>query len=86
MGEFDPYYLWLGIPPKDQPPNHYRLLGVDLYESNIDVIARAADRQMAYLRSLGATEHLEETQRLLGEITNASRTLLDPAARQAYDT
>lgn len=23
---FDPYHKWLGIPPKDQPPNHYRLL------------------------------------------------------------
>lgn len=27
---FDPYHQWLGIPPKDQPPNHYRLLGVSL--------------------------------------------------------
>jgi hypothetical protein len=22
---FDGYYKWLGIPPKGQPPNHYRL-------------------------------------------------------------
>ena len=35
---FDPYHKWLGIPPKDQPPNHYRLLGVDLFESDPDVI------------------------------------------------
>ena len=26
----DPYHRWLGIQPKDQPPNHYRLLGVEL--------------------------------------------------------
>ena len=25
---FDPYESWLGIPPEDQPPNHYRLLGL----------------------------------------------------------
>ena len=25
---FDPYHKWLGIPPEDQPPHHYRLLGV----------------------------------------------------------
>ena len=31
---FDPYHDWLGIAPKDQPPNHYRLLGVDLFEAN----------------------------------------------------
>ena len=40
---FDPYYTWLGIPPKDQPPNHYRLLAIERFESNADVIANAAD-------------------------------------------
>ena len=34
----DPYYLWLGIPPSEQPPNHYRLLGVSAFESNEQVI------------------------------------------------
>ena len=24
----DPYHVWLGIPPEEQPPNHYRLLGI----------------------------------------------------------
>lgn len=23
---FDPYHRWLGIPPSEQPANHYRLL------------------------------------------------------------
>ena len=31
---FDPYHKWLGIPPQDQPPNHYRLLGVELFETD----------------------------------------------------
>ena len=39
---FDPYYRWLGIPPKDQPANHYRLLGIDLFESNPEVIRDGA--------------------------------------------
>ena len=26
---FDPYYTWLGIPPEEQPPDHYRLIGPD---------------------------------------------------------
>ena len=42
----DPYHAWLGIPPKDQPPNHYRLLGLELFEENRDVIAVATDRTM----------------------------------------
>ena len=40
---FDPYHRWLAIPPKDQPPNHYRLLGVELFEADPDVIENAAD-------------------------------------------
>ena len=42
---FDPYLNWLGIPPHEQPPNFYRLLGVVLFESGREVIEQAADRQ-----------------------------------------
>jgi hypothetical protein len=46
MGDaFDPYYAWLSIPPKDQPPHYYRLLGLELFEPNPDVIERVVDRQ-----------------------------------------
>ena len=45
--EFDPYRMWLGIPPEEQPPNIYRLLGIGLFEADLDVIQEAADRQMA---------------------------------------
>ena len=51
MDSFDHYYEWLGIPREQQPPNHYRLLGIELFESNADVIEHAADRQMAHVRS-----------------------------------
>jgi hypothetical protein len=34
VNEFDPYCQWLGIPAKDQPPNHYRLLAIELFEPN----------------------------------------------------
>lgn len=47
--EFDPYYTWLGIAPEEQPPNHYRLLGIRLFEDNADVISNAADREMGHL-------------------------------------
>jgi hypothetical protein len=30
--KIDPYHLWLGIPRERQPPNHYTLLGVELFE------------------------------------------------------
>ena len=45
--EFDPYYKWLGILPKDQPPHHYRLLGIEVFEDDLQVIEAAADRQLS---------------------------------------
>ncbi len=35
----------LGSRPKDQPPNHYRLLGLEAFESDPEVIESAADQQ-----------------------------------------
>jgi hypothetical protein len=48
---FDPYLSWLGIRAAERPPNHYRLLGIELFERDSDVIATAADRQMTHIRS-----------------------------------
>src|SRR5208337_1390693 len=48
---FDPYHQWLGIPPGEQPPHHYRLLGIASFEDNPKIIESAADRQMAHLRT-----------------------------------
>jgi hypothetical protein len=82
---FDPYHKWLGIPPKDQPPNHYRLLGVDLFESDPDVIDAAANRQMAYLQGCATGPLVALSQRLLNEIAAARLCLLTAAKKAAYD-
>jgi len=85
MASFDPYYNWLGISPKHQPPNHYRLLGIELFEENLDVIDRAANRQMSYLHDLGAGEHQNLAQQLLNELSAARVCLLNPESRVQYD-
>lgn len=82
---FDPYHKWLGIPPKDQPPNYYRLLALDLYESDPDVIDAAADRQMAFLRQCSGGPHVAQSQKLLNEIAAARLCLLNSDGRTAYD-
>ncbi len=82
---FDPYYEWLGIPPKDQPPNLYRLLGIELFESNRNVIDTAANRQMSFLKEYQAGEHSELTQRLLNELAAARLCLLNKEKKAAYD-
>lgn len=83
--KFDPYYEWLGIPPKDQPPNHYRLLGIELFEANENVIDRAADRQMGHVRTFQTGQNARESQRLLNELSKAKICLLNRDKKAAYD-
>jgi len=83
--DFDPYYLWLAIPPHEQPANHYRLLGVPLFEENPGVIESAADRQMAHLRSVQAGKHSVLSQRLLNEVAAAKVCLLRAPQKTRYD-
>jgi hypothetical protein len=83
--DFNPYHVWLGIPPDEQPANHYRLLSLRLFEASGDVIDSAADRQMAHLRTFQSGKHGELTQRLLNEVAAARICLLDPKKRAAYD-
>ena len=82
---FDPYHKWLGIPPHEQPANLYRLLGVSLFESDLDVISSAADQRMAHLRSFQTGANVALTQQLLTEVSRARVRLLNPAQKAAYD-
>jgi len=85
MQQIDPYRQWLGIPPEEQPPNHYRLLGVGLFEPDPAVIATAADRQMAHVRAYQYGEHVDLSQRLLNELAAARVCLLDVGRKSVYD-
>ncbi|MDP7015682.1 MAG: hypothetical protein QGG36_07770 [Pirellulaceae bacterium] len=82
---FDPYHKWLGIPAREQPPNFYRLLGVELFEADPDVIEGAGDARMAHLRSFQNGPHTEHSQRLLNEVAAARNCLLVVDKRAAYD-
>src|SRR6267142_6947814 len=82
---FDPYYTWLGIPPHEQPANHYRLLGISLFESNEEVISNAADRLMLHLRAFQGGKRSKESQRLLNEISAARVCLLNRETKTTYD-
>ena len=85
MSDFDPYHVWLGIPPEEQPPNHYRLLGITKFERQPDVIASAADRQMGHLRTFQSGKNSTLSQRILNEVAAAKLCLLNSAKKAVYD-
>lgn len=85
MAAFDPYYKWLGIPPEEQPPNYYRLLGIRVFEADSDVISTAADQRMMLLRTLQAGEHAAVCQRILNEVSTARLCLLNSEKKLEYD-
>ena len=84
--QFDPYYKWLGIPPEEQPPHHYRLLGLRCFEGDAEVIESAADQRMLHLRTFQTGRRSVECQRLLNEVAAARVCLLNADQKNAYDT
>lgn len=82
---FDPYLQWLGIRDPQRPPNYYRLLGVEPYESDPVVITHAADRQMAHVRKFQAGKHSAASQQVLNELAAAKLCLLNPERKAQYD-
>ena len=83
--ELDPYRKWLGIPPEQQPPDHYTLLGIARFETDEEVIENAAVRQMAHVRTFQGGQHSALSQQLLNELSSARLCLLKDDEKQAYD-
>lgn len=81
----DYYHQWLGIPPEEQPPNLYRLLGLTTFESDANVIEASADRQMAHIRTFQTGRHSDESQKLLNELARAKLCLMHPERRKLYN-
>ncbi len=85
-GNFDPYYKWLGIPPKDQPPHFYKLLGIEVYEPDPEVIAIAAEQRLRHVQTFQTGEYALISQKLQKKIIAVRDYLLDPVKKAEYDT
>ncbi|REK27651.1 MAG: hypothetical protein DWQ42_06725 [Planctomycetota bacterium] len=83
--QFDAYHKWLGIPPDEQPPNHYRLLGLVDFEADADVIEAAANQRMTYVRECAIGPHVDLSQQILNHIASARIELLQPETKAKYD-
>ena len=82
----DPYFEWLGIPAQFRPPTHYQLLGIAPTELDRNTIVAAAERQLERVRIHESGPAGDESRRIASEIHNTRDTLLDPVARQRYDS
>lgn len=82
----DPYHRWLGIRDAERPPNHYRLLGLELLEEDIEVIRDAADRQLSFVRKQRFGQHADLAKKLMSEIDAARSVLLDSRHKAMYDS
>ena len=85
MTEFDPYHKWFGIKPEHQPPNYYRLLGVELFEDDPDVIDTASNQRVMFLRSCALGEHVQRSERIMKQVSKARGVLLNDEQRARYD-
>jgi hypothetical protein len=83
--DFDPYLAWLDIKPAEHPVDHYRLLGVDRFESDAELIQQAADSRMSHVRNFQTGPRGRFTQRLLNDLAAAKICLLNPSTKATYD-
>ncbi len=82
---FNPYREWLGIDNADAAPNHYQLLGIQPFESDLFVIKNAANSRRYSVQSHQDGPHGDEARRLLGELDQAEICLFDRDRRAQYD-
>ena len=75
---FDPYLKWFGIPTRDRPVHHYRLLAIELFEADAEVIENAADQRMAHLKRFNTGKHSALAEKLLNEVAAAAGLPAEP--------
>ena len=65
---FDPYREWLHISADGNPPNHYELLGVPVFERSGKLLHEAYRRRHAVLRQYEVGKRQGDALRLMDEI------------------
>jgi hypothetical protein len=84
MNKFAAYHEWLGIPLRDETPNHYEILGIPLFETNKNVISNGAARRISFLQTMVASEFAELAQEIQKEVSQAKLCLLRENSRDKY--
>lgn len=82
---FDPYLTWLGIRRTEAGIDHYRLLGLERFESDLIVIANASQRQIQHVKTFIEGNHAQIANALIVELTEARDCLSDAHRKADYD-
>ena len=80
----DPYRAWLVLRPEEDR-NHYRLLGIALFEERPEVIVAAAQKRMAHVEKFLGGERADHARQVLDQLAAAKACLLAPQQKAAYD-
>ena len=83
--DFNPYSEWLKIPEEKQPPNHYALLDLCLFEDGACAIAAAYEVRCNEMHKVSTGRRGELAIQLLDEISDAFACLSHTDAKEKYD-
>ena len=76
---------WLGLPPDNWPPDHYRLLGLEPGESDPERIEQRVHERLEIVRRYQLI-HPEQVTEAMNRLAQAFVCLTDPKAKRGYDT
>ena len=82
---FNPYHEWLGLDDAVTKPTYYQLIGLEDFEADPQLIARAADSASSRVRACKPGEHAALWAKLIDQIKQVKAYLLDENRRAAYD-
>lgn len=81
----NPYQAWLALPSNIDAPSYYQLLELDDSQQDAAVIAAAADRAIARVRSCRPGAHITAWTQLLDQLAEAKACLTNAERKRAYD-
>lgn len=76
---------WLGLPPGEWPPDHYRLLGLTPGESDAALIEQRVHERLDSVRRYQMM-HPEQATEAMNRLAQAFVCLTDPVSKKVYDT
>ena len=83
--KIDPLEAWFGIAPEKQPPDHYRLLGLEQFEPNQDAISEGITKTKASLQKKAKAGYEEEAREVYELVKKAKLILQNPERKEIYD-